>query len=266
MASSRAAGQRLQAHSWSLPAHAALAASPELGAFFPYRSRRSGAPGRGKSVASNQGVLIVSEDMILKGEIRNCRQMEVYGYVEGDVAAQSLRVHQSGRCFGKVKTDQAEIHGTVQGEVVVKHLINIRSSGSVTGNVQYGQLAMEVGANLSAEVRNVPPSIAGDLDLTVVRGRSVPVTLEDLNAVDPDDDAKDLVFTVSKATNGFVTLSSGLGKPVAKFTQADLQGGRVLFKHDGTDTNVASFDVVVADHAGSTSGAPQTVKVHVRTA
>ena len=95
--------------------------------------------------------------MILKGEIRNCRQMEVYGYVEGDVAAQSLLVHQGGRCFGTVKTDQAEIHGTVQGDVVVKHLINIRSSGSVTGNVQYGQLAMEVGANLSAEVRNVPP-------------------------------------------------------------------------------------------------------------
>ena len=217
-------------------------------------------------MAANQGVLIVSEDMILKGEVRNCRQMEVYGYVEGDVAAQSLLVHQGGRCFGKVKTDQAEIHGTLQGDVVVKHLINIRSSGSVTGNVQYGQLAMEVGANLSAEVRNVPPAIAGDLDLTVVRGRSVPVTLEDLNAIDPDDDAKDLTFNISRATNGFITLANGPGKPIVKFTQADLQGGRVLFKHDGTNTDMASFDVVVADHAGATSGAPQTVKVHVRAA
>jgi len=215
-------------------------------------------------VAANPGVLIVSEDMILKGEVRNCRQMEVYGYVEGDVAAQALLVHQSGRCFGTVKTDQAEVHGTLQGDVVVKHLINIRSSGSVTGNVQYGQLAMEVGANLSAEVRNVPPAIAGDLDLTVVKGRSVPVTLEDLNAVDPDDDAKDLTFTVSRATNGFITLSGGSNKPVARFTQADLQSGRVLFKHDGTDTKMGSFDVVAADHTGASSGAPQTVKVHVR--
>jgi cytoskeletal protein CcmA (bactofilin family) len=221
-------------------------------------------PGWGKSAVANQGVLIVGEDMIVKGEIRNCRQMEVYGYVEGDVAAQSLLVHRGGRCYGTVKTDQAEIHGTVQGDVVVKHLINIRSSGSVTGNVQYGQLAMEVGANLSAEVRNVPPAIAGDLDLTVVKGRSVTVTLEDLNAVDPDDDAKDLTFAVSRSTNGFITLSGTPAKPVAKFTQADLQSGRVLFMHDGTDTKVASFDVVAADHAGATSGAPQTVKVQVR--
>jgi cytoskeletal protein CcmA (bactofilin family) len=215
-------------------------------------------------VVANQGVLIVREDAILKGEIRNCRQIEVYGYIEGTVAAQSLLVHQSGRCFGTIKTDQAEVHGTVQGDVFVKHLINIRSSGSVTGNVQYGQLAMEIGANLSAEVRNVPPTVAGDLDLSVAKGRAVTVTLEDLNAVDPDDDAKGLTFSVSKATNGFVTLSGGPVRPVSTFTQADLQGGRVLFKHDGTDSKMASFDVVVADHAGATSGAPKTVKVHIR--
>jgi cytoskeletal protein CcmA (bactofilin family) len=214
---------------------------------------------------ADQGVLIVREDMVVRGEIRNCRQMEVYGYVEGDVAAQSLLVHQGGQCYGTVKTEQAEIHGTLQGNVVVKHLIDIRSSGSVSGNVQYGQLAMESGGNLSAEVRNVPPAIAGDLDLTVVKGRSVIVTLEDLNAVDPDDDAKDLTFAVSRATNGFVTLSGAPARPVNAFTQADLQSGRVLFMHNGTDTRMASFDVVVADHAGATSGAPQTVKVHVRT-
>jgi cytoskeletal protein CcmA (bactofilin family) len=217
-----------------------------------------------RPVVGHQGVLIVREDMILKGEVRNCRQMEVYGYVEGKVAAQSLLVHEQGRCYGTVKTDQAEIHGTVQGEVVVKHLINIRSSGSVTGNVQYGQLAMEIGANLSAEVRNVPPALAGDLDLTVAKGRSVKVNLEDLNAVDPDDAAKDLTFAVSKATNGFVTLSGAPARPVSAFTQADLEAGRVLFTHDGTDTKMASFDVVVADHTGATSGAAQTVKVHVR--
>jgi hypothetical protein len=110
----------------------------------------------------------------------------------------------------------------------------------------------------------VPPTLAGDLDLTVAKGRSVKVNLEDLNAFDPDDAAKDLTFTVSRATNGFVTLAGAPARPVGTFTQADLQGGRVLFTHDGTDTKLASFDVVVADHAGSTSGAAQTVKVHVR--
>ena len=52
--------------------------------------------------------------------------------------------------------------------------------------------------------------------------------------------------------------------PASRFTQADLERGSVMFKGDGANTSVAGFNVVVADHTGATSGAPQTVKVHVR--
>ena len=51
----------------------------------------------GTSVAAHQGVLVVREDTIIKGEIRNCRQMEVYGYVEGDMVADSLLIHPGGQ-------------------------------------------------------------------------------------------------------------------------------------------------------------------------
>jgi cytoskeletal protein CcmA (bactofilin family) len=215
-------------------------------------------------VTEHQGVLVVREDTIIKGEIRNCRQMEVYGYVEGNVAADNLLIHPTGQCYGTVKTGSAEVRGTLQGTVVVTHLISIRDTGAVNGNVQYGALAMELGGSLSAEVRNVPPAVAGDLDLTVDKGRSVRITLEDLQAVDPDDDAKDLTFTVSNARNGFITLTGAPGRPAPRFTQADLQAGRVSFAHDGTGTKSASFDVVVTDHTGATSGTPRTVKVTVK--
>lgn len=215
-------------------------------------------------VAGNQGVLVIREDTIVKGEIRNCRQMEVYGYVEGNVAADELLIHPSGQCYGTVKTESADVRGTLQGEVSVKHLISIRDTGTVSGNVRYGQLAMEAGGSLSGEVRNVPPGIAGDLDLTVQNGRSVRITIEDLHALDPDDAAKDLVFTVSNPRNGFVALADAPSRAIVKFTQADLEGGRVGFTHDGSATQSASFDIVVADRAGATSGAAQNVKVAVR--
>ena len=31
---------------------------------------------------------IIQEDTIIKGKIRNCRQMEIYGFVEGELAAE----------------------------------------------------------------------------------------------------------------------------------------------------------------------------------
>ena len=88
------------------------------------------------------------------------------------------------------------------------------------------------------------------------------ITPQDLTAYDPDDTAQNLTFTISNARNGFITLAGGR-TPVSRFTQADLTSGKVSFTHDGTNTQAASFDVVVADRSGATSGAAQTVKVHV---
>lgn len=211
----------------------------------------------------NRGVLVVSADTVIKGGIRHGRHVEIYGYVEGDVASEAVLVHPNGRLFGIIRADSAEVHGEMQGEVYIKNLINIGSSGSVTGKVQYGQLAIAHGGNLSAEVRNVPPTLAGDFTIEVRRGHSVAVTLADINALDPDDKSTDLIFTVTHPVRGFVALIDAPGTPVTRFTQADLEAGRVLFKHDGSPADLAGFDTRVTDHTGASSGPPQLVKVIV---
>ena len=122
---------------------------------------------------------------------------------------------------------------------------------------------MAAGGSLSADVRNVPPTIGGDLDVTVYKGRSVTITVMDLTAVDPDDAAVDLIYSVSNARNGVIAHSNAPGSAVKSFSQADLEAGKVQFRHDGSDAPAASFDVIVTDHAGATSGAPMTVKVNV---
>lgn len=210
-------------------------------------------------------VLIIREDTYLKGGIRNAGRIEIYGYVEGEVFGDLLIVQPGGRCFGKVKVDTADVRGQLQGDIVVRQLVSIRGTGEVVGKVKYGKLAMEMGGVLTAEVRNIPPSISGDLDLAVDKGKAVRITLQDLSALDPDDTADQLTFTVSQARNGFVVLASDPLRPVETFTQADLERGTVLFHHDGTEEPRASFAVVVADHTGATSGAAQTVNVAVRT-
>jgi len=118
---------------------------------------------------------------------------------------------------------------------------------------------MAQGGTLSATLRNVPPHLAGDLNLSVDRGGSVQITTADLTAFDPDDDAKDLTFTVTTPTSGFVALTS-----ISQFTQADLENGRVIFVHDGGSTQAAGFDTIVADAKGATSGQTQHVSVSVR--
>jgi cytoskeletal protein CcmA (bactofilin family) len=214
-------------------------------------------------VTDNRGVLVLNNDAILKGEVRNCRQMQVFGYVEGTVVTDDLVVHQGGQCYGTVRAGSADISGQVQGDVFVKNLINIQSTGDVAGNVHYGHISMQHGASLHADMRNVPPVIGGDLNVSVYRGGSVVVSTMDLTAFDPDDTPDHLTYRVTNVRNGYLALAASPAAPVSGFTQADLNAGRVMFVHDGTAAPAASFDAVVADHTGATSGAAQTVSVAV---
>ena len=199
---------------------------------------------------------------MVKGRIRKCRLLDVHGYVEGGIEAGEVRIHPGGRVFGTVKADRIEVHGTLQGDVSARLLMSIGSTGSVSGNVRYGALAMAPGGDLSADVRNVPPEIHGDLQIVVRRGRSVPITQVDLTAVDPDDGAASLIFSVSNAASGFVALSGAPDQPAASFSQADLAAGMVLFVHDNGDAKSGGFDVSVTDQAGA-SVAPQRMQVTV---
>ena len=219
------------------------------------------------TVGDRDGIVIISTDTAFKGAMRNCKRLEIFGYVEGEVTTGELVVHDGGNFYGQAQTDTAHVSGTLQGDSVVGGLIKIHSTGVVAGNVHYGRLAMDTGGHLSAEVRNVPPRIMGDFEISVVRGRTVRLTTQDINAVDPDDKASDLVFTITNAMHGFVAVTgAGTGDTSGQVTQADLMSGRVVFRHDGSAAGDASFDVVVADKSGATSGAPQTVTVIVRAA
>jgi len=210
------------------------------------------------------GDMVIMEHTSISGKISNCGVIEIQGYIDGIIQAKRIIVREKGRLYGTIEVGDAEIHGEVQGDIRVRNLIKIGRAGSVAGNVQYGQLAVEPGGHLSADVHNVPPQITGDLDVTVTRGQSIRITLVDLNALDPDDEAKDLKFTVSNETSGFIAKSGATTIQLRNFTQEDLKAGTIMFVHDGSAGNKASFDVVVTDASGATSGKAHTVNVNVQ--
>lgn len=215
-------------------------------------------------MADNRGVLIIGEDAVLKGEVKNGNRIEIWGYVEGGVRASDVIVHEGGKLFGTLNSENAEIRGTIQGDVRVQQLIQIKRTGQASGKIKYGRLSMEEGGELTAHVRNIPPTLAGDLDLTVPKAGVVRITTADLNALDPDDKPENLTFHISSASGGYVALSSDPARPVDAFSQANLESGIVYFAHDGSNADTARFDVEVSDISGATSGAPQTVNVAVR--
>lgn len=210
-----------------------------------------------------QGILRIAKDTQITGKVLDCKRIEVSGSMEGEVEADRIVVHEGGEVYGDIKAGDAEIYGTVQGQILIKNLIDIRSSGNVSGNIKYGQLALQNGAELEATLSNIPPKLSGDFDLHVRRGHHVKITTTDLTAIDPDDTAEKLTFNISNPVRGFVALRAYPKQPITKFSQSDIEAGDVMFVHDGSKSNDAFFDVMVSDAEGANSGDPKTLKVHI---
>lgn len=206
---------------------------------------------------------VIQKDMTIKGSIDQGKNVEIHGLVEGEVKAEKVKVHNTGRLVGGLFTDNASIDGAIEGEVKVRHLIMISSSGSVKGDIEYGQLALEAGGELTAELRNVPSVISGDLELSVKSGQTVTITTEDLTAIDPDNDATELTYSVSRIRNGYLARTESPDNPIQSFTQADIEKNGVQFVHNGSGMIDAGFDVIVTDSEGASSGSAKTVLISI---
>ena len=108
------------------------------------RQERSASASQGKY----EGHVLIGEGVKIVGEIRDCRQIEIHGTVEGDLEAEELIVHANGLLTGNVRTDRAQVHGSIDGDMSVKHLLDVKSKGSVAGTTQYGELSIETGGRI----------------------------------------------------------------------------------------------------------------------
>ncbi len=215
---------------------------------------------------SARGRMVIAGDAIFEGRVSGARVVDVYGELRGEVTADRFDIHPGGRAFGTIEAVSADIGGQLEGSLAVRQLCAIRSTGDVTGKVRYGRLSMAEGAQLEAHLRNIPPEIGGDLEMTVERGGATRITIADLSAFDPDDHAADLTFEVSNPIAGHVARVDALLYPLDRFTQLELERGEIAFASDGSATDRAGFDVVVRDASGASSGPAKTMRIAVTAA
>ena len=96
--------------------------------------------------------LIIGGGATINGTIKENKEINIQGSVDGDVECKDLIVGKSGNLKGKIKTESLSVEGTVEGELNVKGLLKLMSSGSVSGKITYGSLQINEGGKLIGEV------------------------------------------------------------------------------------------------------------------
>ncbi|NQU72926.1 MAG: polymer-forming cytoskeletal protein [Rhodospirillales bacterium] len=99
-----------------------------------------------------QGQASIGEGVHVKGDIHDCRQVDVHGLMEGQIETDILIIHEKGSVKGIIKAERAEIHGTADGEVTISARLDIRATGLVAGVVNYGELSVEAGGRVTGQL------------------------------------------------------------------------------------------------------------------
>ena len=97
--------------------------------------------------------LIVGREICLSGEIKTCDQLVVEGKVEATLTdSRRLEIASTGFFKGTANIQEADISGRYQGDLTVIGCLRIRATGSVEGEVRYGELEVERGGRLAGTV------------------------------------------------------------------------------------------------------------------
>ena len=105
-----------------------------------------------KTPLNSASSLQIGNGVTITGSIKADNEVTIQGTLDGDVDCHCLIINKSGNIKGKIKTETMTIEGKSDGEITVNDLLQIKSTGSVSGKVIYGKIQVEDGGKLIGEI------------------------------------------------------------------------------------------------------------------
>jgi cytoskeletal protein CcmA (bactofilin family) len=95
---------------------------------------------------------ILAEGVMVKGELRFDKQLRINGSFEGSLQTQGkVIVGSTGSIKGDIVLDEAEIHGSVIGNIRVRKLF-VAASAQIHGNIYAQSVDFQKGAKLVGQI------------------------------------------------------------------------------------------------------------------
>jgi len=111
------------------------------------------ATARGNEV--DRRTMIVGPGMSFNGEIASCDRLIIDGSITARLSkCQHVIIAATGVFSGNASTDNADVHGRFEGELVVRKRLLIRAGGHVSGNITYGEIEIGSGRGISGTIRS----------------------------------------------------------------------------------------------------------------
>ncbi len=91
-----------------------------------------------------QSISIISSDSVIKGDMESVGDIRIDGKVIGNINCKAkIIIGQQGLIEGNLNGNQADILGTVNGDVKMTGQLNLMGNSIINGNIHVGKLQME---------------------------------------------------------------------------------------------------------------------------
>ena len=108
---------------------------------------------KGRDNEVDRRTMIVGPGMAFAGEIGSCDRLIVEGSIDAALPkCQHVIIAETGIFEGRASTENADVHGRFEGELVVRKRLLIRAGGRVSGKVTYGEIEIESGGAISGTI------------------------------------------------------------------------------------------------------------------
>jgi cytoskeletal protein CcmA (bactofilin family) len=119
-------------------------------------------PGEGRVVSRGNEVdrrtLIIGQGISLAGEVTSCDRLIVEGTIEARLdKCQHVIIAETGVFDGHASTENADVRGRFEGQLVVRKRLLIRAGGHVSGTITYGEIEIESGGKITGVIEEAAP-------------------------------------------------------------------------------------------------------------
>ena len=105
-----------------------------------------------KIKTKDKDITVISEKSDIEGKLNMPGKVMILGSFTGSINCSTLEIYKDGKAVGTIEAENVIIAGYVEGELACSGLLTIAKTGAVKGRVAYGNLLVELGGLLEAEV------------------------------------------------------------------------------------------------------------------
>ncbi|MBV8809478.1 MAG: polymer-forming cytoskeletal protein [Acidobacteriaceae bacterium] len=99
--------------------------------------------------------LIIGPGVSVSGEITSCDRLIVQGKIEAKLTdCPNVIIREGGVFKGESSTEDAEVQGSFDGNLVVSKRLLIRATGRVSGIIAYGEIEIERGGKIAGDIKH----------------------------------------------------------------------------------------------------------------